>query len=92
MAFLGCRQVAHKVNGTIDAAVNEASSTGVWNYKVTAVPIDHTKTIETWKADVAAAAEAAKKAAEKKPDAMEKPEMEGEKKEEEAKPDMEAAE
>lgn len=69
MAFLGCRQVAHKVNGTIDAAVNEAVD-GVWNYKVTAVPIDHTKTIEAWKAEVKAAGEAAKAAAEKKPEEM----------------------
>lgn len=80
MNFLGCRQVAHKVNGTIDAAGTEAD--GVWTYKVTAAPMDE-KTVEQWKADVAAAAAAAKAAGDAKPegDKMEGEMMEGEKKE-----------
>merc|ERR1711990_1170928 len=64
MDFVSCRKVAHKINGTIDAAVNEPSSTGVWNYKVTAAPMEE-KPVDQWKKDVAAAAEAAKAAADK---------------------------
>jgi hypothetical protein len=79
MAFLGCRQVAHKVNGTIDAAGTEAD--GVWTYKVTAAPMEE-KSVQQWKDDVAAAAAAAKAAKDAKPEEMMGGDMmEGEKKE-----------
>ena len=57
MNFVGCRQVAHKINGAINAAPADAVD-GVTTYEVTAVPLE-TQTIEAWKAEVAAKAAAA---------------------------------
>lgn len=56
MNFVGCRQVAHKINGTIGAAGNEAD--GVTLYEVTAAHME-TKTVKQWDDDVKAAAAAA---------------------------------
>jgi hypothetical protein len=86
MKFVDCRQVAHKINGAINAAPGDAVD-GVTTYEVTAVPIE-TQTIEAWKAEVAAraAAAAAPKEEEKKEgDMEEKKEGEEEKKDEEPK-------
>jgi hypothetical protein len=60
MNFVGCRQVAHKINGTVDAAGVETD--GVTLYNVTAAHMD-TKTVQQWKDDVKAAADAAAAAA-----------------------------
>jgi len=79
MNFVGCRQVAHKINGAINAAPADAVD-GVTTYEVTAVPIE-VQTVEAWKAEVAAAAEAAKAAA-SAPKAEEKKEGETEEKKE----------
>jgi hypothetical protein len=57
MKFVGCRQVAHKINGAINAAPADAVD-GVTTYEVTAVPLE-TQTVEAWKAEVAARAAAA---------------------------------
>lgn len=71
MNFVGCRQVAHKINGTVDAAGVETD--GVTVYNVTAAHMD-TKTVQQWKDDVKAAADAAAAAASAAKDA---PKMEG---------------
>ena len=68
MAFLGARQVASKINGTIDASA-EPDKDGVTTYAVTAKAMDE-KTVEQWKADVVAAAAAAKAAKDAKPEEM----------------------
>lgn len=72
--FLGCRQVAHKINGEI-AKAGETKD-GVTTYEVTASPME-AQTIKEWDEAIKAAAAAAK-AATDKPATEEKKEGEGE--------------
>lgn len=72
--FLGCRQVAHKINGEI-AKIGETAD-GVTTYEVTAAHMEE-QTVKQWDEAIKAAAAAAK-AATDKPAAEEKKEGEGE--------------
>lgn len=82
MNAVSCRQVAHKIDGSINAAGVEEN--GVTTYEVTAEPMDKEKTMKAWEDEVKAKAAAAASKGDAKPE--EKKEEEGEKKDNDEKP------